>query len=165
RAAEARAEAARAALARERAAMLPAVEVGVFYEDFGGLAAAGPTVAVEVPLWHRNEAGVGAALGEVRAAEAAAVSVWARAEEEIRAAAERAKAVTGLASDLSQDAAAALEAIDRAVSAGELGALDAATLRARVFAGQRGWVEARAAEAEARITVALAMGSAGLLPP
>ncbi|MFZ5480828.1 MAG: TolC family protein [Myxococcota bacterium] len=165
RAAEARAEAAQAALARERAAILPAVEVGVFYEGFGGLGAAGPTLGLEVPLWHRNEAGVGAAKGEVRAADAAVASTRARAEEEARAAAERLEAVRAGLPDISGDAEAALAAIDRAVAAGELGALDAATLRARVYEGQRGWFEARAAEAEARIAAALALGSEGLLVP
>ncbi|MFZ5481325.1 MAG: TolC family protein, partial [Myxococcota bacterium] len=119
RAAEARVEAARAALARERAAMLPAVEVGAFYEEDAGRTVAGPALGVEVPLWHRNEAGVGAAKGELRAAEAAEASARARAEEE-RAVVAR-LAIPDLP-DVAGDAEAALAAIERAVSAGELGA-------------------------------------------
>jgi hypothetical protein len=119
---------------------------------------------VTVPVWKRNEAGVGAASGELRAAEASAAALRARAGEEQRGAARRLAAVdTGLGGDVAADADAALAALERAVTAGQLGPLEAASLRARVFEGQAGWVAARAAVAEARIDAALAVESEELL--
>jgi hypothetical protein len=87
------------------------------------------------------------------------------AREEQRGADRRLSALDGaLGGDVSTDADAALAALERAVTAGQLSPLEATTLRARVYEGQTGWVAARAAVAEARIEAALAMESDGLLP-
>jgi outer membrane protein TolC len=164
-AAQATTEAARKALASQRAGALPPVLLGAFYERDGQDVVAGAAFSVAVPVWHRNEAGIGAARGELRAAESAETSLLARANEEQRGAARRLSVLDGaLGNDLSADADAALAALEGAVTAGQLSPLEAANLRARVYEGQTGWIAARAAAAEARIDAALAVDSDGLLP-
>jgi cobalt-zinc-cadmium efflux system outer membrane protein len=166
-AAEARVEAARAALARERANTLPAVGVGAFVESEGDRTLVGPTLRIEVPLWQQNAAGRGAANGGLVEARAQAASARARAEVEQRAAAERlawlGESGASLAPGVDGSAASALRAIDAGVSTGEIDPVQAALLRASVFEGQRGWYAARLAEAEGRIDAALATGDTELL--
>ena len=164
-AAQATTDAARRTLAGQRAGALQPLQLGAFYERDGEDVVAGAAFGVTVPVWHRNEAGIGAAKGELRAAEASETALLARASEEQRGAARRLSALDGaLGGDVSADADAALEALERAVTAGQLSPLEATSLRARVYEGQAGWVAARAAAAEARIDAALAVESEGLLP-
>ncbi len=168
RAAEASVEAARAALARERAATIPAVEIGVFYEDDAGRAVVGPTLGVEVPLWQRNPAGRGSARGDLRRAQSEAASTSARATAEQAASSERMRDLEPLAAllgdDPAGDATAVLSGVEVAWLAGELDIAEATLLRARALDGRRAWVEARAAVAEARIAAALAEGTDTLFP-
>lgn len=168
-AAEARVEAARAAMARERAATLPPVSVGAWVEQDGDQRLGGPSLTVELPLWQRNADGRAQAEAALWIAEAEAASLRARAEAELRAADERIAALDGAASGLAPDtaaaAAAALAALDAAVAAGELDPIEASLLRDRVYAGERGWYTARLAEAEARIDAALARDSDSLKTP
>lgn len=168
RAAEAATDAARAALARERAATLPAVELGVFYEDDAGRTLVGPTLGVELPLWKRNPGGRGSARGALAQAEAQASSTSARAAAEQRASSARMQQVEPLAAllgdDLSDDASAVLAGIELAWQAGELDIAEATLLRARALEGRRAWVEARAELALARIAAALAEGMETLVP-
>ncbi len=168
-AAEARVESARAALARERAEAVPSVGVGAFLELEGERTLAGPALRVELPIWQQNAAGRGAAKGDLRVAEAEAASARARAEVEQRSAAERLVRLGGsgaaLAPGVDASAEAALTAIGAGVERGQIDPAQAALLRARVFAGQRGWYAARLAEAEGRIDAALAIEDAALLAP
>lgn len=168
-AAEARVESARAALARERAEAVPSVGVGAFLELEGERTLAGPALRVELPIWQQNAAGRGAAKGDLRVAEAEAASARARAEVEQRSAAERLVRLGGsgasLAPGVDASAEAALMAIGAGVERGQINPAHAALLRARVFAGQRGWYAARLAEAEGRIDAALAIEDAALLAP
>lgn len=166
-AAEARVEAAQAALARERADVLPSLGVGAFVEVEGERTLVGPALRVEVPLWQQNAAGRGEARGQLVVAEAEAGAARARAEAEQRSAAERLQELGGpgalLAPGVDASAATALRAIEAGAASGEIDPVQAALLRARVFEGQRGWYAARLAEAEGRIDAALAVGDAGLL--
>ncbi|MSQ03155.1 MAG: hypothetical protein EXR71_14910 [Myxococcales bacterium] len=168
RAAEAAVDAARAALARERAATVPAVELGVFYEQEAGHTVVGPTLGVEVPLWQRNPAGRGSARGELARAEAEAASLSARATAEQRASSEQMRDLEPLTAllgdDPAGDATAVLAGVEVAWRAGELDIAEATLLRARALDGRRAWVEARAAVAEARIATALAEGTDTLIP-
>lgn len=166
-AADARVAAARAALARERAETLPSVGLGAFVERDGDRTLAGPAVRLELPIWQQNAGGRGAAEGALAVAEAEASAARARADAEVRAAADRLarleQAGAALSPGVDASAEAAAHAIEAGVASGEIAAIDAALLRARVFDGQRGWYAARLAEAEARIDAALAVGDASLL--
>jgi cobalt-zinc-cadmium efflux system outer membrane protein len=167
-AAEAATRAARAALARERAAVLPAIGLGAFYEEDAGSAIFGPAVSVEVPLWNRNQSGVGAARGNLGLAEAQQASVTARAATEEARAAERLtvaeESLATLAPDIAAEAGPALQAIEALYTSGESNLSDTLLLRSRVVEGERAWVDARAAVAVARIDVALVRQSESLLP-
>jgi len=167
-AAEAAARSARAALARERAAVLPAIGVGAFYEGDSGSAIFGPALTVEVPLWNRNQSGVGAARGNLGLAEAQQASTAARAATEEARAAERLRvaeeSLTTLSPDIAVEARPALRAIEALFTSGEVNLSDTLLLRSRVVEGQRAWVDARAAVAVARIDVALSRQSETLLP-
>ena len=167
-AAEAATRAARAALAQERAAVLPAIGVGAFYEEDAGSAIVGPALTVEVPLWNRNQSGVGAARGSLELAEAQQASTAARAAAEETRATERLvvaeESLAGLAPDIAAEAAPALQAIEALFTSGESNLSDTLLLRSRVVEGQRAWVDARAAVAIARIDVALSRQSASLFP-
>ena len=160
--------AARAALARERAAVFPTIRLGAFYEKDSGREIFGPAVTLEVPLWSRNQSGVGAARGKLRLAEAIEASTIARAAAEVARAAERLKlaeeSLTTLAPDIRAEAGPARLAIERLFESGEANLADTLLLRSRVVEGERAWMEARAAVAEARIAVALARQSKSLLP-
>ncbi|MFZ5479471.1 MAG: TolC family protein [Myxococcota bacterium] len=168
RAARAGVASARAALARERAAVLPAVEVGAFYERDDAATEVGPTVGVEIPLWTRNPAGIGAAHGELVAAEARLTAADRRAAAEAdttRAVAEEAARITGqLGEDLPGDTRSALQSIEAGFRAGELDLLQTVLLRAEVIDGQGAWLDARAETARAHIRHLLAVEDAALVP-
>ena len=160
--------AARFALARERAAVLPEVELGAFHERDTGIQFFGLTLTVGVPLWKRNHSGIGAALGNLRLAEAVEASTAARASTEEARAAERLRvaeeSLLTLAPDIGVEAASALESIEALFEAGEANLSDTLLLRFRVVEGERAWMEARALIAIARIDIALARQSGSLLP-
>ena len=132
RAAESRTAAARSAVSRVRAAILPPVEVGVFYEDDGGHASVGPTVGVEVPLWSWNAAGRGETRGELLRAEADLASTTARATLEARTGMERQQEAEAtlalLGEDPDADVGAVLAGIEVALRAGEMDLADATLL-------------------------------------
>lgn len=161
-------EAARATVAREQAARLPAVGLGVFYERDSGRTIFGPAVTMTVPLWNQNQANLGAARGKLRLAEVTEASVVARATTEEARAEERLRVATEslktLAPDIRTEADAALRAIEILFTSGEANLADTLLLRSRVIEGERAWIEARAAVAVARIEVALARQSESLLP-
>lgn len=161
-------EAARAALSRERAAALPFLGVGAFFEADDGRTIAGPAVTVTVPIWKKNQAGIGAARGNLRLAEAIEASIMAQAATEKARAEERLKVAEAahavLAPDIREEAEPALKAIEILFTSGEVNLPDTLLMRARVVEGKRAWLEAHAAVAIARIDVALARQSASLLP-
>lgn len=160
--------AARAALARERSAILRPIELGVFYERDDGDAIYGPEVTFQLPIWQWNQSGIGAARGNLRLAQAEEVSTAARAATEEARAVERLRvaeeSLATLVPDLGAEAAPALRAIEGLFASGEANLSDTLLLRSRVVEGERAWMEARAAVAEARIDVALSRQSRVLLP-
>ncbi|MES2644234.1 MAG: TolC family protein [Myxococcota bacterium] len=167
-AADRRVDAARAAVARERAAILPAVELGAFYERDGDVAQVGPIVGVEVPLWQHNRGGVTAARGELLVAERAAEATRARAETE-RLTSERRYATldatsAALGDGLGAEASAALSSIEAGYRAGELDLLQTVLLRAEVVDGLGAYLDARGAIAAARIDFLLTSESDALIP-
>lgn len=168
RAAEAAVDAARASLDRERAAAIPAIDIGIFYESEAGMSAVGPTLGLEVPLWQRNPAGRGSARGELLVAEAEVTSTSARATAERDASEERMRDLGPLAAllgdDPATDASVVLAGIELAWRAGELDIAEATLLRARALEGRRAWIQARAELAEARISASLAEGTDTLIP-
>ena len=160
--------AARAAVHRERAAILPAVGLGAFYEKDSGDEVFGPLITVELPLWNWNRSGVGTARGTLRLAEAVEASTLARANTEEARGAERLRvaeeSLATLASDISAEAGPALRAIEDLFTSGEANLADTLLLRSRIVEGERAWMEAHAAVANARIDVALARQAASLMP-
>lgn len=162
-------EAARAALARERAESLPAPGIGAFIEKDGERVLVGPSLHLSLPLWQQNAGGRGGARGELEAAEAAALAVRVRARVEQEAAADRLVLLGAAGSSLppegSTAADSALLAIEAGVVGGEISPTEAVLLRARIFEGERGSYAARLAEVEARIDAALATEDRGLLAP
>ena len=166
RAARLAVDAAEAAVARERAAALPPVRLGGFYENDGGNVVAGPSLGVTLPLWHQNQAGVSAAKGEAGVARAELDSTTARAAAEQRTAAgAHADSVATMANVAAtdDDALAALAAIEAGARSGELDLVTTILLRGEVVAGQRALVAARGDLALARITLLLATEDEALL--
>ena len=167
-AAQAATRAARSELSRERAAILPALGVGAFYEKDNGDEIYGPAVTLELPLWNWNRSGVGAARGSLRLAEAVETSTAARAATEEARTAERLRiaeeSLAALAPDIGAEAAPALRAIEALFTSGEANLSETLLQRSRVVEGQRAWMEARAAVAMARIDAALTRQSASLIP-
>ena len=165
RAAAARVAAAQATLTQEGAEALPAVGLGVFWEQETGSRRVGPAISLSLPLWQQNGAGRAQAAADLQVAEAEAASLQARVAAEQRAAARGAALGSALSPGVEAAAQTAAAAIAAGLASGQLDPIDAALLRAQVFAGQRGWYAARLAEAEGRIATALASGDPGLLAP
>jgi outer membrane protein TolC len=160
-------DAAQALVARERAALLPPVGLGAFYEADGDVVIGGPMLTVELPLWKQNQAGIAGARGTLSVARADLAATEARARVESGVAASRIEATTRadalLAADLGGDATAALRAIQHGYTLGETDLNTALILQSRVIEGESGWYAARAQIALARIDVALAREDPRLL--
>lgn len=152
-------EAAEAAVARERAAALPPVTLGGFYEQDGRNVVAGPTLGVTLPLWHQNQAGVSEAQGEAGVARAELDATTARASAEQRTATnahDSAVATMATVPATPDDAIAALASIEAGARSGELDLLTTILLRDEVVSGQQALSGARGDLARARIHLLLA---------
>jgi len=164
-AAQARLTAARAHVARERAGVLPPVQLGAFYEQEGDELRVGPTVGLTVPLWSRNAD----ARTQARAQERVAASQVsereraARAEQAILGGVQARLEPPAQGPDPRVEAEAALASIAAGYQRGELDLLTASLLRQEVLEGQFAWLEARRIRSRARILSALAHESQGLL--
>lgn len=159
-------DAAEAAVSRERAAGLPPVTLGGFYENGGGSVVAGPALGVTLPLWHQNQAGVSEARGEAGVARAELDAATARAAAEQRTAADaHADSVATMASVPAtiDDAVAALASIESGVRSGELDLVTTILLRDEVVSGQQALSEARGDLARSRIHLLLATEDESLL--
>ena len=158
-------EARRAQLASERAATLPPLRLGAFYEVEGEELRIGPSVGVTVPLWNRNADG----RAQARAALDVAQSVV--AERERVATAEQAASADvlvqlegmGEVGDPRQEALEALQSVAIGFERGELDLLTAGLLRQQILEGQRAWLQGRRVRAEARVGAALAHDSQALV--
>jgi outer membrane protein TolC len=185
-AAAARVERADAALRREKAAALPPLDLGVWAQiqnvatapGPGGVEVSpwswsenaawtvGPTVAVTLPVWSANRAGIARAAGERDLAASELAALEARIDAEQAGSVDRRQvmaAVDGTA-DPTPEARAALIGVDAALAAGEIGGADAALLRARILDAWRRGSSARASAAEVAVDLALAESWPGLLP-
>ncbi len=185
-AADAAVEAAAAAERRERAAILPPVEIGVWAQaqnvgvyagasgvviprgDWQGNSAwtVGPSLTVTLPVFKANPAGRGEAAADAAIADANARAIEVDAQvdaaraADLRALIDRVRALP----DPSADARAALAGLTTAVTAGELSPAEAAQVRARVMDAWRRSVGARTPALEATLELALAEEWATLLP-
>jgi outer membrane protein TolC len=159
-------DAARAALRREHAQVVPSVGVGAWVQREQGQLSYGPSLEVELPLFTFRQGAVAAARAELAVAEAERVRLEqvARTEQQTtRALLEVAR--DGLARIEGVEAAArdALEAIDRGFSMGELDLASAVLLRTQVFDGWIASLDAREAAVEAGLQALLAHEDPALL--
>ncbi len=159
-AADAALSSAEAALARERAATLPPVQLGAFVEQDGAELRAGPSLSLTLPLWQANVDGRSDALAGVAEASAArdAVERQARAEQAstARVSAALEEAVAGQSVDLPAEARAALDSVSLGYDRGELDLLSVALLQTEILEGQAAWLAGRRLVTEARIDAMLA---------
>lgn len=166
-AAEQALRAARAELARQRAAVLPPVAVGVGVSVEDGTTFIGPRVGVTLPLFDRNQRGTIGAKGDHRVAESQLRTVRARAETEQRTSRTRADEAERLAevvgSDTMEEAAAALASVEAGVLTGELDLTTAVLLQAQILDGEAAIVSLRGLVADARIDLLLALDNDALI--
>jgi outer membrane protein TolC len=169
-AAEARVRAAEAGLARERAAAMPLVGVGMFFQvdkmhgDPGDI---GPQVMLGVPLWDRNQAAVASARADVDARRADLAAVGARVDAErvlYPEVAAYAEATLEALGDLETEARAALASIQLGWTTGELSIADAVMMRREVLTAWVAAVDARQSAVEARIDALFAEEDPSLIP-
>ncbi|NUP89409.1 MAG: TolC family protein [Candidatus Sumerlaeia bacterium] len=102
-----------AEVARERAVRLPQLTPGVFFDREDDAQTAGATVAVEIPLWDRNQGGIAAAEAALRQTEAELAQARVEVERDVRTALERYESaldqVAAFESGLRADAARVLK--------------------------------------------------------
>ncbi len=165
-AANLRADAAAASLARERAGTVDPVVVGAALGVTDGVVGAGPYVAWTVPLFARNQGDIARARRAVDVTDAEAERFERLAAAE-RATSDRvaveAEADLGRLGDADADARAALVAIERGVSSGALDPSTAVLLRGDVLAGWTAAIDVRSATARARVARLLAHDDPALL--
>lgn len=162
-------DAAEALLARERAATLPPVALGAFYELDDGRTVVGPTLSIQLPLWKQNQGGRAEARGKLMTAQAELSAAEGRAQVQSSDRAGRqqdaVRAAAILDGDPVADATRSLAALQDAYALGELDLTSALLLQARVIEGERGWYAARAAMADTWIELALADEDPSLAGP
>lgn len=167
RAARSDEDAAKAGLARAHAAGFPPVELGVAWQRDSGASWIGPTVGFELPLWNRNQAGVGEAGGELLVAQGAVARAESRSLADADATASEVAAIDalGLAPTAASldEAAAALRSIDAGYRAGQLDLADTLFLRSQALAGESSAIELGGQVARARIERLLATDDPALL--
>lgn len=159
--------AARAELARQRAAVLPPVAVGVGVSVEDGATFIGPRAGVTLPLFDRNQRGTKGAKGEHLVAESHLAAVRARAQTEQRTGRDRADEAERLAGVVGRDtleaAEAALVSVERGVLTGEIDLTTAVLLQAQILDGEAAIVSLRGLVADARIDLLLALDDDALL--
>lgn len=175
-AAETEVEAARAAIARENAAALAPIAIGVWaqWQNIGAGAGpdippwsrenlgttVGPTLSAEVPLWHRNEGGRAAARGALTEATARAERARAAAEAERQTSAARRAEIAAVVDALPplspDDADAAIASIEEAYAEGQLSGLEVTLWLERIGSAERAVNAARRESAHQQIEAALA---------
>ncbi len=159
--------AAEANLARERAAALPAISLGVNLES-DGAPVIGPAVGIELPLFNRNQSGRSDASGELAVSEAALNVTRAVARTEQATAttrhAEASRVVQALGEDLQSDALSTLVGIEAGYRAGEFDLPTAVVLQSKVIEGQAAAIDLQRRLAAARIDLLLATEHPSLLP-
>lgn len=169
-AAEARLREAEAALRRERAATMPHLGVGMFFQKddtHGDPGDIGPQITVGIPLWTRNQGGIGTARADLEVARAELESVRSRASAEQSVLPEvdaYAAEALGRLGDFEQDAREALTSIELGWTTGEIDVSEAVLLRREVLDGWVAALDARQSTVEARLQVLLATEDTHLIP-
>ena len=159
--------AARAQLARQRAAVFAPVAVGITVALEEDATFVGPSFTASIPLFNQNQVAKRIARGEREVAESRLATVKALAETELRTARRRVDEAQQLAVVLGDDAlaeaSAALSSIEAGVLAGELDLSTAILLQTQVLDGQAAIVTHQGLVAEARIDLLLALDNDALL--
>jgi len=159
-AAEERLRGADAELRLQRASSLAPVSIGIFADVEDGQTYIGPSLALELPLFQRNQAGRAGALAQVQVAEAQLSSLSARARTEVLTATRRQAEAAALAEALIDDpiteARASLASIEAAWLAGEIDLPRTVLLQAQVLEGQAAAIELLGLVGAARIDLLLA---------
>jgi cobalt-zinc-cadmium efflux system outer membrane protein len=157
-------EAARHRRQLQGALAVPNLTVGAFSEREESADIAGLSVAVSIPLFHRNQGGIARADAEIAGATAELTAKERAIEAEIAVAFARDRAAGTAARELAELSAGALEeSVDllrRAHDAGKVGATDVLVLRRELFAARRERIDAVAEAMVARAELDLAMGGA-----
>ncbi len=167
RAAQAVVLAAERELAAQQAAALPPLVVGVRAEIDGGVTTVGPSLAVELPLRNRNQAGRADARGELLTAQAHVVEAEAVASTEVATSRQRdelgQETVSALGLDPLAAAAAALESVEAGYVAGEIDLIQVVLLQAQILGGQAAVVQLEGFVARARLDLLLAVEDPALV--
>lgn len=165
-AAAARVEAADSALQRERAAALPPVDLGAWAQVQGGAWTVGPAIGVTLPVWNGNRAGIAGAEGRRALARSEQAGLESRIGAEQAGSVDRRAVLDTVAAtvDPTPEARAALAGVEAAATVGELGAADAALLRAHILDAWGRGARARAEAAAMAVDLALAESWPTLLP-
>ncbi len=169
-AAEARVREAESALRRERAATIPHLGVGLFFqkdEAHGDPGDIGPQLTVGIPLWTRNQGAIGTARADLDVARAELESLRSRASAEQSVLPEvdaYASEALGRLGDFEQDAREALTSIELGWTTGEIDVSEAVLLRREVLDGWVAALDARQSTVEARLEVLLATEDNHLIP-
>lgn len=169
-AAEARLREAEAELRRERAAMMPHLGVGMFFQKdnaHGDPGDIGPQLTIGIPLWTRNQGAIGTARAALDVARAELESVRSRASAEQAVLPEvgaYADEALGRLGDFEQDAREALTSIELGWTTGEIDISEAVLLRREVLDGWVAALDARQSTVEARLEVLLATEDPHLIP-
>jgi hypothetical protein len=159
--------AARAGLSWAKAGVIPPIGVGVMLEAEGDDLDVGPMVAIELPLWTRNQAAVTEARGALAVAEAVRDTLRAVVDADrttTASVASFAEASAARLGSVDADARASLAQLQEAVAAGDLSIADAALLRAAVVDAWSAGIGAREAAALARLDALLAVEDTALWP-
>ena len=158
---------AQAELARQRAAVVPPVAVGLGIQVEDGATFIGPRIGVTVPLFDRNQRGTKGAKGDGEVAESQLAAVRARAETEQQTGRDRADEAERLAqvvgSDAMEEATAALVSVESGFLTGEIDLTTAVLLQAQILDGEAAIVSLRGLVADARIDLLLALDDDALL--
>lgn len=169
-AAEARLREADARVARARAGAVPLVGVGLFAQRddaHGDPGDFGPQLSVALPVWNRNQSGVGGALAARASAVAALEALRAQVTAEqtlLPQVSAYADDALGRLGDFEADARAALDTIQLGWSTGEIDVSQAVLLRREVLDGWVAALDARQATVEVRLDLLLATEDSTLLP-
>lgn len=158
---------AEAELTRQRAGVLPPLELGAFVESVGPQTQVGPAIELSLPLFDRNQVGRAAARGQLAQSRAQLHATAARAHTELQLARARLQEARSLqaeiGADFSDEVSAALESIASGYRLGELSLTEVLTLRDQVLDGLRAVLALEEELVRARLDLLLALEDDALL--
>jgi outer membrane protein TolC len=166
-AAEARLDAAESALSRARAAAMPTVGVGAFWEQDASTTVGGPKVTLTLPIWTRNQDQVGFERAGRDVAQADLEGLRVRAEAEGRLGGEAATASAPVMARLEGYDALAQEGagfVTQAFDRGEIDVRETVLFQDELSAGRRAALAAQRESIALQLTALLAAEDPHLLP-